>query len=373
MRESPARTPARRRSRRTRPDGRRERPSIGRRRRGSKTLSWSVLQGNCCARLCSGALDCSRSTTVPPARGATIAAPSAPVRSRSACYTAARRGTRVQLYSHSRLSAYEKCRKQYRFRYIEKRRRDTQSIEAFMGNRVHEALEALYRDRQRSKIPSRQDLLALYHRRWKAEYNDKITIVKTDLTADHYRKVGEACIVKYYDRYHPFDDGETIGLEEAITLSLDDHGHYQIQGYIDRLVRREPGVYEIQDFKTSGGWLPTEAELRKDRQLALYQMAVEKRYPDARDIRLVWHYLVADRRLTSRRTAEELARHRSQAIELIDSIEKTQEFPARPGVLCRWCDYLEICEEGRKHLGIETAPPQPVRWLDKAEQIPLFG
>jgi putative RecB family exonuclease len=283
-------------------------------------------------------------------------------------------GTRVPLYSHSRLSAYEKCPQQYQFRYIDKIKRDTQSIEGFMGNRVHEALESLYRDRLRSKIPSREDLVALYHASWKAEYSEKIVIVKTEFTADHYRKIGEDCITKYYDRYHPFDDGETLGLEEKIELSLDERGQYQIRGYIDRLVRREPGVYEIQDFKTSGGWLPTDTELRKDRQLALYQMAVEKRYPDARDIRLVWHYLAADRRLTSSRTADELAQHRRQTIGLIEKIEATREFPARAGILCRWCEYQDICDAGKAYLGVETPEARrPARSLDKAVQIGLFG
>jgi hypothetical protein len=51
----------------------------------------------------------------------------------------------MPVYSHSRLGTFETCPRQYWFAYIEKpeiERPDT--AEAFLGNRVHEALEHLY-------------------------------------------------------------------------------------------------------------------------------------------------------------------------------------------------------------------------------------
>ncbi len=276
----------------------------------------------------------------------------------------------MPLYSHSRLSTYEKCPLQYQYRYLDKIKRDTQSIEAFMGNRVHEVLEKLYRDLLMSKSTSLDELLALYHKNWDENFSDKITIVRTELTPAHYRKTGEDCITRYYRRHHPFDDGQTLGLEDRVTLSLDDKGRYQLQGYIDRLVRRDQGVYEVHDYKTSGGRLPSDADLRQDRQLTIYRMAVAKRFPDAREIRLVWHYLVFGQRVTSDRTPEEIEQHRRQMIGLIDTIEEAKDFPSRVSALCSWCEYRDICPEF-----VKTGPAQvrkPARTLDKAEQIGLF-
>ena len=211
----------------------------------------------------------------------------------------------MPVYSHSRLSTYEKCPLQYRFRYIDKIKRDTQGIEAFMGNRVHEVLEKLYRDLGASKRPSLGELVAFYRRIWEETFSDAITIVKTEYTSDHYRRVGEGCIAGYYRRYEPFDQAATLGLEERVHLSLDPSGRYQLQGYVDRLARAAPGVYEIHDYKTSSS-LPSDAGLRRDRQLTLYQMAIQSRFPDAREIRLVWHYLAFDQELTSERTPREI-------------------------------------------------------------------
>ncbi len=275
----------------------------------------------------------------------------------------------MPVYSHSRLSTYEKCPLQYRFRYLDRIKRDTQSIEAFMGNKVHDALESLYRDLLASKTPALDELLALYHTNWDSGFSDKITIVKTEFAADHYRKIGVDCITRYYRGHHPFDDGTTLGLEERVTLALDDEGRYQLQGYIDRLVRQDRDVLEIHDYKTSSS-LPSDADLRRDRQLTLYRMAVAKRYPDAREIRLVWHYLAFDRRLTSDRTPQEMEQHRRQTIGLIDAIEAAKSFPPRESALCRWCEYRDICP-----LFATPDPPKaakPKHSLDKAVQIGLF-
>jgi putative RecB family exonuclease len=263
----------------------------------------------------------------------------------------------LPVYSHSRLSSFEKCPLQYRYRYIDRIKRDTQSIEAFLGNRVHEALERLYRDLMSARPPASLDeLVALYHRNWEGQYSDRVRIVKTDRTAADYRAIGQACIEGYYRRHHPFDRGATVGLEEHVVLDLDEtaRGRFQLQGYIDRLARAEDGAYEIHDYKTSS-YLPADAELRRDRQLTLYQMAVQKRFPDAGAVRLVWHYLAFDRTLTSERTPEEIERHRRQTIGVIRTVEAATSYPARESALCRWCEYRDICPAQKPVLEAERA------------------
>ncbi len=261
----------------------------------------------------------------------------------------------MPVYSHSRLSTFEKCPLQYRFRYLDRIKRDTQGIEAFAGNRVHEVLEKLYRDLLMSRRPSLDELVSLYHRNWEEAFSDKVTIVKTEYTADHYRKVGERCVKGYYRRYEPFDQATTLGLEEKVQLSLDADGRYQMQGYIDRLARAGHGVYEIHDYKTSSS-LPSDADLRKDRQLTLYQMAVEKRFPDVQEVRLVWHYLAFDQELTSARTPAEVDEQRRQTMRLIDAIERTREFPPKESALCRWCEYRGICPVQKHLVKVESLP-----------------
>jgi len=265
----------------------------------------------------------------------------------------------MPVYSHSRLSSFEKCPLQYKYRYIDKIKTETQGIEAFMGIRVHEVLEKLYRDLMLSKRPSLEALIEFYQERWRQEFSDKVIIVKTEFTAEHYRQVGERCVAGYYQRYEPFDQAATVGLEERVALALDSDNRYQLQGYVDRLARAAPGVYEIHDYKTSSS-LPSDTDLRRDRQLTIYLMAVQRRFADAREIRLIWHYLAFDQELGSSRTPAEIEDHRRKTIGLIATIEKTTEFPPHESALCRWCDYRPICPV-QKHLVKPAAQERPPR------------
>lgn len=258
-------------------------------------------------------------------------------------------------YSHSRLSSYEKCRLQYRYRYVDRIRRDVQGIEAFMGNRVHDVLEKLYRDLQMERTPPVEDLRDLYHRSWERLYSDRIRIVKTEYTPDHYRKVGERCINDFYRTYHPFRDGVTLGLEEKIGIPLDEAGRYRLEGYVDRIVRVEPGIYEVHDYKT-GNSLPSAEDLLKDRQLPLYQMGVQQKFPDARDVRLVWHYLAFNQELRSARSPDALESLKVRTVELIRRIEGTRDFPPTESALCRWCDYQDICPLWKHRLKVAPLP-----------------
>jgi hypothetical protein len=58
---------------------------------------------------------------------------------------------------------------------------------------------------------------------------------------------------------------------------------------------------------------------------------------------LTWLYLAHDKELVSSRTAKELEDLEREVGCLVGRIESAEEFPARRGPLCRWCEYTEIC------------------------------
>jgi len=258
----------------------------------------------------------------------------------------------MPLYSHSRLSSFENCPRQFAFRYIEKpdiEKMDT--IEAFLGSRVHDTLEKLYTDVEMERTPKWEDTLADFEARWDREWSDRVTIVRGDYTPEDYRNVGRRCLKEYFVRHFPFREGKVIGLEKRIILDLADGkaDGYKLQGYIDRLVDLQNGEYEIHDYKTSRN-VPEQEQLDSDRQLALYQIGVQEKYPDAKKVHLVWHYLRADRELRSYRTPEQLQALKAKTIEVIDQItEKTRlnEFPPQETMLCDWCEYYSICPAKR--------------------------
>jgi putative RecB family exonuclease len=248
------------------------------------------------------------------------------------------------MYSHSRLSAYENCPLKYRYAYVDrvKLEKMPESIEAFMGKRVHETLEKLYSDRTLSKENTLDELLGFYDGAWSKSWSDDVHIVKAGLTAENYHETGRKCIADYYARYAPFDQGRTLKLEAPVYINIDG---YRLMGYIDRLDCMGDGRYEIHDYKTSRS-LPEQGYFDADRQLALYQIGVHGMWKDAEQVDLVWHYLVHDREMRSCRTPECLESLKASVVGLISRIEaadKEYDFPATESALCSWCEYRSIC------------------------------
>ena len=249
----------------------------------------------------------------------------------------------TEIYSHSRLSTFENCRKKFEFRYVLGLPEDSEGVEAFVGKRVHEVLERLYEFVGRQQLPKLEQVISRYNANFDAQYDpERIRIVKSGLDKDFYRALGVRCLSNFYRRHYPFDADETLGLEQRVSFNLDDSGEYVMQGIVDRIVRARDGAIEIQDYKT-GSWVPTQSKLDQDRQLALYQIGVAAEYGAGEPIRLVWHYLAKDKICSSTRNPEELEVLKQDVIGLIDEIRATREFPAKKNALCNWCGYKGYC------------------------------
>ncbi|MFT5695080.1 MAG: putative RecB family exonuclease [Myxococcota bacterium] len=249
----------------------------------------------------------------------------------------------MTVYSHSRLASFEKCPKQFEYRYVLGVPQESEGIEAFMGKRVHEVLERLYEFAGRGQIASLEQVIFRYHAFWDEHYDDKrVRVVRSNTPVSHYRKLGVACIEYYYRRYHPFDEAETLGVETEVTFDLQEGGDYAMRGIIDRLVRADDGAIEVHDYKT-GRYVPSQKDLNQDRQLALYQLGLKDRFGDDQPYRLVWHYLQRKEFRTSTRTDEQLEQLRKDTIGVIDQITSATEYPVQRNRLCDWCEYKDRC------------------------------
>ena len=122
---------------------------------------------------------------------------------------------------------------------------------------------------------------------------------------------------------------------------MDTDGKYKLVGVIDRLVHNPGNIFEIHDYKT--GAIKSQEELSKDRQLALYSIAIRNYFEDVEDVHLVWHFLDYNQEINSRRTLEELEILKREVIELINKIESTTIFHGNPSSLCNWCEFQSKC------------------------------
>jgi hypothetical protein len=80
-----------------------------------------------------------------------------------------------------------------------------------------------------------------------------------------------------------------------------------------------------------------------------------------RDVsRIAVEHLPTGRRAETRREPERLANDWTKLGELAVSMRPNNEFPATPSPLCRWCDYLVACPEGRASLRVDNTPEDDV-------------
>ena len=247
------------------------------------------------------------------------------------------------VFSHSRLSTFEQCKLKYRFKYIDNIIPDIEkTIESHLGNAVHKTLEWLYKQVKFKKIPSLDQVIKRYTEDWREDFEEGIPIARKNLTPEHYFNKGIQFLVNYYMEHKPFDDN-TIAVEKEIMVNLDDSGKYRIRGFIDRLAYNlETGEYEVHDYKTSNS-LPKREDIEKDRQLALYSLAIKETFGEEKKIILIWHYLSFNRKIHSRRTNEQLKQLKEETLKLIKEVESTKEFPPTKSPLCNWCEYKAIC------------------------------
>lgn len=246
----------------------------------------------------------------------------------------------MSVFSHSRIESYETCPKKYEFAYIIRPPKGPDGVEAFMGSRVHDALEWLYGEVKACRLPDEEDLVARYREVWDAQWIDDVRIVREGRCADDYLAIGEKALRAYFRRYRPFDQATTVGLELRVRMTLDET--HEVTGFIDRLDKVTDGVWEIHDYKTSAS-LPTQAQADANRQLALYECAIRDMYPEVREVDLVWHYVALDTEVRSKRTPQQLADLRAQVLASIEHIEAQTAFPAKTSSLCAWCEYKPMC------------------------------
>lgn len=279
-------------------------------------------------------------------------------------------------YSHSRVSCFENCPYQYKLKYIDKEEAEIENtIEAFMGSIVHEALEELYKWKKFKKRVSKASLIKFYRDLWDKQYSNDIKIVKKGLNAKNYKKMGEEFLIKYYDKYKPFEQLTVLGLEtvDRMTLSNGDQWHVRI----DRFACDDEGNYYVCDYKTNA-YMKKQEEADSDRQLAMYSIWVKDKFKDAKSVKLVWHMLAFNKEVVSERSDKELEVLEKEVISIINKIKKAEEkgdFPTNVSNLCEYCGYKSKCPSF-KHLAEISDKPlkrfkddEGVRFVDELSEI----
>jgi RecB family exonuclease/ribosomal protein L37AE/L43A len=251
---------------------------------------------------------------------------------------------RAPVYSYSRLVALDKCPRVYEYRYVLRKREAFQSVEAFMGQTVHETLAWLYAERDGARAPTESQAQERFDADWDARLSPRVRVVRDGDSLEARRDLGRAMVARHHRDRFVHDRSETVAVERRLDVRLADGSAFR--GIVDRIARTPDGGVEVVDFKTTGR-PPVHHGPAETLQLRAYGLAVLRHHDDVEQVRLRYEYLSDGGRFELDAGAPEVERTEEELTERIAVVEdavETAEFPANPSVLCRWCGFREACD-----------------------------
>jgi putative RecB family exonuclease len=265
---------------------------------------------------------------------------------------------RSSKFSPSKLDVYKNCARRYQYRYVDKISRRRKTPETVVGVAVHAAFEEMYGLVSGGKVPALAEVQALYAKALDEEWDETVQLKDARFTRENWKKVGDDCVEMYYGQHVPFNEDRTLAVEKRVgfPLVVDEH-EYRIEGFVDRLSIAPDGAIEIHDYKTAKT-LPNQEHADHDWQLALYELAIRREWPDTKNVRLKWHYVRHGKTLTSVRDSAAREGLLAEVAKTISAIKHDHEFKTNVGPLCDWCEYRDLCPEFAHPLKVAALPPE---------------
>lgn len=236
-----------------------------------------------------------------------------------------------QHLSYSRLSRFETCPLSYRLHYIEKKQAEP-GLPLRFGKTIHAVLERLIKevvDDERTGTLSEERAIELYREAWGAE-----RLTGMDVFAE-----GLAILRRFIAEQGVVDHRDVLAIEKEFRLPV---GPFEVLGFIDRVDWLDDETVEVIDYKTNHQ-LFTRDEVDTSLQMSLYEVAVRRLWPWAKNVKLTFWMLRHGVRQQTTRTEEQLADALAYVETLGRQTETATEYPARLNTNCSYCDHRKQC------------------------------
>jgi len=259
-------------------------------------------------------------------------------------------------FSYSQLAAYSACPYQYRFAHILKI--PTMGKEQFsFGKTLHATLQKLFillnekkglgqvglfdnkANQPKDNKITFAEILKLYEESWVDDW------FESKKKKQERKKQGQEILRVFYEKYK--DNWPTaLFLEKGFNFRVaDGKDSYIVRGVVDRIDQVGDGLpaqagLKLIDYKT--GKPKDKLSFEEKEQLLIYQLAISELFKQEVKT-LAFYYLDNNSEVEFIGSAKELEKIKNKIINTINQIKQGQ-FNPKPGKLCAWCDFKEICE-----------------------------
>lgn len=247
--------------------------------------------------------------------------------------------------SLSKVKTYESCHKKFHYTYVLKMpRKDADYFTT--GKICHASLEKFHLAFMNGTDKSYSQVMTDVFKQVKEEYKSKSN---PDMIKECFD------ILKEYLQIISTNKESTlsvpvIGVEKSFDIKLSDD--IKIIGSIDRIQVDRDGVLHVADYKTT----KNKKYLANDfTQLLTYAYALMNEDPTIEKIRASYVLLRHNfEPLTKEFPRPIVMEMKDKYLNYARQIINETEYKASPTNLCKWCEFIDICEDGRKFLKLEN-------------------
>ena len=269
---------------------------------------------------------------------------------------------RPSWFSYSSFDTFERCPRQYAFRYLCRLPAEEARPAADFGTAAHGAFEAFTRERRErlahaEQPPTRADLNRYFEAAW----------IQTPLASESDAERWHRQAGPMLDRFWAAElaaEPETVGEEVRFRLELrldpdadadtdpDPADPYAapdaapgtpaiVTGYIDRIDRLPSGAVELIDYKSGSATSPEQAA--SSLQLSIYALACRDALDLGRPERVTLYCVEQSRRFSAERTDAALDALRDDLAARAREIRVSDFAPTPSPRSCGWCDFTGLC------------------------------
>lgn len=249
--------------------------------------------------------------------------------------------------SFTALRTFLDCPQKYKFKYVDRLGSlyERQRYYFSFGNSMQKALTKFYSN-PNAQEKTLENLQNTLRECWISEGYD------SQEQEASYKSQAMAAVANLY---HCKDFiGQPIYFEESFRIPM---GGYSLIGVMDRIDRLPDGSIEVIDYKVAKVFPGQERE-DVALQLTIYAFACWKKFGIIPS-RLSIFFLTDNERVSFQKTEKDLRQLEEQIHSYVQQIQNEQKFLAKPGEVCKTCDFLTICPA--MGLGVKPAKPETLQ------------